>query len=299
MTLYDVSQGTTEIPLDDLGLPAYQDLARELQQRLGDLGILDPPPDGIIGPVSRWALNAFKELTGPDRTESLDPDTARLLITTTRDDLFPVQTTSDLAGRIYRYMQTQQMWVALYPGTKNIVYVEGMDPDGTPNNNQPNWFNDLRLLLTIEAGIAKIIGNWEATSEPGKYYTVNPLNPAGAARIAFGQYKAWAVGKHGGKTGHEALVQVRDITIYRDANKDYQRAGDHLFTGNSFGINQHWGYDYPVNNIGKASAGCLVGRTRAGHRTFMEQVKSDPRYRATQYYKIMTTVIDARALPNT
>lgn len=297
MTLYDVSQGSAEIPLEDLGMPAYQGLARELQDRLGNLGILDPPSDGIIGPVTRWAFGAFKKLAGPNRTESLDPDTATLLLSKTRDDLFPVQSTSDLAGRIFSYMQSHQMWVALYPGCKNIIYVEGMDPDGTTNSNQPNWFNDLRLLLTIEKGIPTIIDQWEATTEPGTYYTNHPLNPAGAARIALGQYKSWAVGYHRGNKDHVALVQVRDISIYRDANKDYQRAGDHLYTGNSFGINQHWGYDYPVDDIGNASAGCLVGRTREGHRAFMKLVKSDPRYQATTFYKIMTTVIDARELP--
>ncbi|NJP21759.1 MAG: hypothetical protein HC763_25245, partial [Hydrococcus sp. CRU_1_1] len=40
-----------------------------------------------------------------------------------------------------------------------------------------------------------------------------------------------------------------------------------------------WGYDLPVGNIGSSSAGCLVGRTRKGHREFMSLVKSDRSYR--------------------
>ena len=117
----------------------------------------------------------------------------------------------------------------------------------------------------------------------------------GAARIAYGQYKSWSVGMHprsSPTTAHEALVQVKDITVYRDLNEDFQRDGDKTFTG-LFGINQHWGYDMPKNNIGNASAGCLVGRTKSGHREFMALVKADPRYIASRGFRFMTTVIPA------
>ena len=70
----------------------------------------------------------------------------------------------------------------------NIVYVEGMNSDGSLNQDIPNQFNDLRLVIEILEGKPKIVGGpWEATSEPGKKYTVNPLNKKGAARIKFGQ----------------------------------------------------------------------------------------------------------------
>ncbi|MDZ8140831.1 MAG: hypothetical protein RM049_37020 [Nostoc sp. DedQUE04] len=37
----------------------------------------------------------------------------------------------------------------------------------------------------------------EASTEPGKYYTENPMNSNGAFRIAFGNYQdAWKIGKH-------------------------------------------------------------------------------------------------------
>ena len=179
-------------------------------------------------------------------------------------------------------------------GEINIVYLEGADVDGTPNDNEPNEFNDRRILIRFEQGAPKIVGNWQATTEPGRHYTLRPLPGVdGAARIALGQFRAWQIGIHhaGKPSGHEALVQTGGaVTVCRDVNKDYERAGDRKTTG-WYGINQHWGYDFPEDDIRTSSAGCLVGRTRQGHREFMAIVKSDPRYRNDQGFVFTTTVI--------
>ncbi|MFN8642654.1 MAG: hypothetical protein U0802_13755 [Candidatus Binatia bacterium] len=60
------------------------------------------------------------------------------------------------------------------------------------------------------------------------------MDPEGAARIAFGQYKAWTVGlHHPGQPGeHEALVQVGTIA-YRDLSQDFSRNGDRTNVGSS------------------------------------------------------------------
>jgi hypothetical protein len=70
------------------------------------------------------------------------------------------------------------------------------------------------------------------------------MNPQGAARIAFGQYTAWQVGRHGTSDRHEALVQVVEVKVHRDLNKDMQRTGDTKGTAQAdrtdtglFGIN--------------------------------------------------------------
>jgi peptidoglycan hydrolase-like protein with peptidoglycan-binding domain len=148
------------------------------------------------------------------------------------------------------------------PGELNIVYVEGMNPDGTPNGDEANKWNDLRLVIGFEGGEPRIIGKWAATTEPGRYYTDHPLSPLGAARIEFGQYKSWQVGMHhpNKPSGHEALVQTGgQVTVCRDLNKDGLRTGDKRDTG-EFGINQHWGYD--LAEVDNASAGCLVGQSK-------------------------------------
>jgi hypothetical protein len=74
------------------------------------------------------------------------------------------------------------------------------------------------------------------------------------------------------------------------------RTGDKLDTG-LFDINQHWGYDMPRNNISFASAGCLVGRTRQGHREFMQLIKQDKRYQLNKQYMFLTTIIPGNELP--
>jgi hypothetical protein len=199
--------------------------------------------------------------------------------------------TTDLAGRIVQCMESKGYHVERMPGHVNIVYVEGMGPDGTKNNDRANEFNDARFVIMFEGGKAKLAGAWEATTEPGRYYTENPINSGGTARIAFGQYrKVWVVGMHNGH--HEGLLQRGGVvSVHRDLNKDYVRTGDRVDTG-MFGINQHHAYgDRPYSDVGPASAGCLVGRTVGGHEAFMRTVKSDPRYLQSNSFAFDTTIL--------
>jgi len=200
----------------------------------------------------------------------------------------------DLAACIVRAMERNGYAIDRGPGEVNIVYLEGADADGTPNGNAANRFNDRRIVIRFEDGVPRIAGNWQATTEPGRHFTMRPLPGVdGAARIRLGQQRAWQVGIHhaGTPSGHEALVQTGGpVTVCRDVNRDYERTGDRQTTG-WYGINQHWGYDFPEDDIRTASAGCLVGRTREGHRAFMAIVKSDPRYRSNRRFVFATTVM--------
>jgi hypothetical protein len=81
--------------------------------------------------------------------------------------------------------------------------------------------------------------------------------------------------------------------VHRDLNQDFSRAGDKTEAGSDFAINQHWGYDNPRDDLGRSSAGCLVGRTKTAHREFMRTVKSDPRYLANNGYRFMPAVLEA------
>src|SRR5258706_65591 len=157
------------------------------------------------------------------------------------------------------------------------------------------------MVIGIEDLEAKILLNVLATTEPSRFFSESPENPEGAARIAFGQYKAWRVGIHkaGKPTAHEALVQAGELSVHRDLNKDGKRAGDKIDVGSGFGINQHSGHNASANDIGRASAGCLVGRSHVEHKEFMKLVKTDPRFlRATNGYKYITAVIAGDDLKN-
>ncbi|MCC3459818.1 MAG: hypothetical protein EAZ73_09230 [Oscillatoriales cyanobacterium] len=200
-----------------------------------------------------------------------------------------------LATKIIQYMEARKYQIFRGNRELNIVYVEGMNTDGTLNGDEPNHFNDVRMVIEFNDKVPIVSGKWQATTEPGFYYTDNPMNPSGAARIAFGQYKAWQVGIHGMSEPHEALVQVDWVKVHRDYNRDMLRTRDDIYEGN-FGINQHHGYDHPQNDIYTASAGCLVGRTRAGHAQFMNVIKSDRRYQADPNFIFTTTIIPGNKL---
>jgi hypothetical protein len=276
-----------------------RELAIEMQTRLADLGLLDPPADGKFATASHWALDQFLRMIGSRGNVPIDTGIARQLLEADADEFLPVNVKDNLAGRLVTAARNEGYWLSRHPDCVNILYIEGSDADGTPNDDAPNVFNDLRVVLGISrAGNPQFLGEWEATTEPGRFFTsVKKLDPRGAARIKFGQYKSWAVGTHmmGRPTAHEALVQVADIVVFRDLNEDFEREGDDTFTG-VFGINQHCGLDVPKGDIGRASAGCLVGRTRGGHREFMQICKGDARFMANNSYKFMTGVLPADAL---
>jgi hypothetical protein len=198
-----------------------------------------------------------------------------------------------LIGWVVRAMQAKGYHLSTGKGEVNIAYVEGMGPNGLKNNDKANEFNDVRLAFDFVGGQARLLGAWDATTEPGTDYTHSPINAKGCARIAFGQYRGvWVVGMHNGN--HEGLLQRGGhVTVHRDYNKDFIRTGDALDTG-MFGINQHHAYgDRPYDSVGPASAGCLVGRTVGGHEMFMRLVKSDPRYLSNRNYAFDTTVLSA------
>jgi len=298
VTLDDIIRDRATVALPMIG--ADQALATDVQTRLAAIGVLDPPADGAFGPVSHWALAQVVKRLGIAGTPVLDRWLAQALIDAAESGtLFPLNTPASLEGRLVKAMLAAQQWVSRHPECVNVVYVEGMDADGTVNDDAPNVFNDLRIVLRInKAGNPEIVECWDATTEPGRYYTsVQKIDPRGAARIAFGQYKAWSVGTHraGTPTAHEALVQTAPISVFRDLNEDFERQGDAEFDG-LFGVNQHWGYDLPKSDIGRASAGCLVGRTKSGHRAFMALCKADPRYVANNSYRFMTTVMPAASV---
>jgi len=177
----------------------------------------------------------------------------------------PVAKPLPLVEGIIAYCEEEGYKIDRGVGEKNIIYVEGMYPDGRLNEDTFNAWNDTRMVIGFFDGVPKIIGKWEATTEPGRYYTMRPMNVNGAARIKFGQYKAWIVGTH--LNSHEALVQLGGpVTVYRDLNKDGMRTGDRTETG-QFGVNQHWGGE------------------------FMKIIKSDPRYLKSRAYVFSSIVI--------
>lgn len=193
-----------------------------------------------------------------------------------------------LPERLVAAMKKHNYKLFTNPGETNIIYVKGMAPEGDKNDDAPNKFNDARFVVTFEDGKPVLAGAWQATVDPSRYWTEHRMNPKGAARVKPGQYTAWVNGKH---HDQDAWVQSGDITVYRDDNEDFSSAGDAEDTSDDFGINQHGGYDLPKNDLGRSSAGCLVGRMMKGHREFMALTKADPRFKANKHFVVTAALL--------
>ncbi|WP_376088908.1 hypothetical protein ACE7GA_17000 [Roseomonas sp. CCTCC AB2023176] len=294
MRLADVATGRHD---DSIPLPLLvQDrtLVRDVQERLTFAGLLDPGADGFLGPVGGWALARYAARLGEDLNAGITRRTAETLLLADTGGLLPLAAGDDLPGLVVRAMLRRGDFVARHPDCLTIAYVEGMSPDGTPQDPRPDAFSDARLLIAIEDGRPILRGAWQATTAPGRRFVEEPIDARGALRIVPGQHKAWVVGMNAaGRPGeHQALVQVEDIPVTRDADRNFRRDGDPPARGR-FDMHQHGGEDAPAEAVGEAGAGCLVGRTMTGHRAFMALVETDARYRASRAYVFLTAILAA------
>jgi hypothetical protein len=315
ITLDKIAEASKTYFIHELNAEPEKEASKQIQTRLCDLGLLDPSfsgsvltafgpgekADGVIGLNTRNALFVFCKIAKIDYQDGLvSPQLAKALINAEADQLLPIQVKSrlfdskqtKLAKKLVRYMQSKGYWIARSAEMINLIYSEGMDLNGQANTDQPNHWNDRRMAFRIKAnGRPEMVFNYEATTEPGTYYVMNPLNTQGAARIAFGQYKAWVDGKHRGT--QPALVQRGPIKLHRDLDKNGKRSKtDPIDIGDSFGINQHsTSDDYNSELIDRYSAGCLVGRNYQEHLKFLARVRKDVRYAMNKSYMFVTAVI--------
>jgi hypothetical protein len=315
LSLQQIIDNKISITTDDLKNPENFPIGVEMQVKLCDLGLLDPSIGGDVttpfGPVSkgdgqvglntRNVLFEFCRLAKIKYTDRLiNADLATALLRAEPDTFLPLNLVTDkkdssntkLAKACLRYMKSKGYWIARSPKMYNIVYSEGMNEDGTLNADTFNEWNDRRMVIRIApGGQPEMLVNDQGTTEPGAFYTNRPMNVQGAARLAFGQYKAWVIGLHQGK--QPALVQREILRVHRDINKDGKRnSTDPIDIGKNFGVNQHTTSMNKVPDfIGPFSAGCLVGRRYKSHLFFLKTVKSDVRYTMNSAYMFMTAVL--------
>ena len=135
-----------------------------------------------------------------------------------------------------------------------------------------NSFDDVLVLI-----YKTTTGLWnrqiyQITTDPGRYYVLNPMNRKGTAILVPGQYRgAYKIDKHRGK--YNALCQKKPVKVYRDDNKDeiYDYDPNKLDEG-LFGINIHKaGPD--SKRVDTWSAGCQVFAKEDEFSRFMEFCK--------------------------
>ena len=120
--------------------------------------------------------------------------------------LTPENIKSYFAAKSYKFFDTPDRKLNL-----NIIGVR-RDNQGT------NTFDDFLLVMYREEELM-VNHRWSATTDPGKYWLLNPINPKGTAVLVPGQYRGtWQLGKH--QNSYEALVQRKPVKVWRDNSKD-------------------------------------------------------------------------------
>lgn len=130
-------------------------------------------------------------------------------------------------------------------------------------SNEPNKFDDL-------IGIVKgdTITWFTCTTNPGTFWLENPSNKLGTALLVPGQYiDTYGFGLHQGK--YRALKQYKEVSVYRDNDKDKVAEVTNTIDKGLFGINIHHAGKASVN-IDKWSAGCQVVSNLADWALFLK-----------------------------
>lgn len=136
-----------------------------------------------------------------------------------------------------------------------------------------NSFDDVLVLIYKTPN-----GQWnrqiyQITTDPGRYYVLNPSNRKGTAILVPGQYRGvYKIDKHRGK--YEALCQRnKPVKVYRDSNKneiyDWNPA---TIDEGMFGINIHKAGKLS-SRVDTWSAGCQVFASDDEFRRFMAYCK--------------------------
>lgn len=206
------------------------------------------------------------------------------------------------AEAVYRHMLQRGDRLAMGEGEKNLVYIEGLNPDFTRNDDIADRWNDLRCILEfLTSGQPYFSYVARCTCEPGlsATHTRKAGILGGVARLQLKQYRdACRMGYHQAArrgTAHPALVQVGVIEVHRDFNRDSKRTGDPI--RKAYGVNHHStapGFDRET--VGMWSEGCCVGWNWEQGLGFIEQLKTDPRYQADNRFAWDFALLDAGKL---
>lgn len=109
---------------------------------------------------------------------------------------------------------------------------------------------------------------YQVTTDPGRYYMLNPSNIRGTAILVPGQYRgAYEIDKHRGK--YLALCQRKPVKVYRDNNKNNVYDWDiNTLEEGLFGINIHKAGKLSTR-VDTWSAGCQVFASETDFKCFM------------------------------
>lgn len=137
----------------------------------------------------------------------------------------------------------------------NLVGIRSIENDES-GEKVNNIFND-KIVVFYKVDKKWVMYEYIATTIPGLYYFKAPMMPEfGTAIMVPGQYlSAYSLGYH---FSSPALVQVGNVSLYRDKNRDSIIDIDEALiqSGSWMGINIHYSWDRTT--VDNFSAGCQV-----------------------------------------
>jgi len=143
------------------------------------------------------------------------------------------------------------------------------------DNAGTNEFDDFFVMIYRDKKLNEVCKVFPVTTDPGEYWLENPINPKGTAVLVPGQYRGtWQLGKH--QNNYEALVQRKEVKVWRDNNKDkvIDYKSFHTISEGYFGINIHRSNPYDKSYlVNKWSAGCQVFQSVDDFEEFMKICK--------------------------
>jgi len=134
-------------------------------------------------------------------------------------------------------------------------------------NINTDVFDDEFYIAYEDEGIKRVV-SYPCTTESGKYYLNNPMNPKGTAIIVPNQYlSAFKFGLHKGK--YECLRQHKQLQYWRDFDGD----DNHNLSGKIYEEIAYTNIHHAGTNsniVGKYSAGCIVFKNKQNFKDMMK-----------------------------
>src|SRR5262245_36959495 len=109
MKLQDLANGTRTLARPLIG--GDVELAVQMQTRLAELGLLDPPADGKFASASQWALTEFLSMIKRPGNSAIDAGIARKLLEADAENFLPVNIKNNFAGRLVRAAREAGYWL--------------------------------------------------------------------------------------------------------------------------------------------------------------------------------------------
>ena len=164
-------------------------------------------------------------------------------------------------------------------------------------STKPNSFDDKIAVLYKDDSGKWNLHEYDATTDTGTYWLLNPMASKGSALLKEGQYKdSHKIGVHRGK--YTALVQQNPVTVIRDYNRDavldFNNGREE--TG-IFGINIHRANSVgTTKEVDQYSAG---GQVFSNAEDFAEFLTLAQRHKDRYGNNFTYTLIDQRAIRRT